>query len=463
MRKKIFILLPDGVGLKNFVFTDFYKLGLKKNYDIVFWNNTEFDLKNLNYKEIKITNSKLHSLTEFLKSAKIQIALNQFINKTGDKVYDSYRFPNNSYSLKSRLKSLFIKLLIFSYNSQKGLKRISKHINFFERRTNYYKGCINTLQNEKPAFVFCTNQRPVKAISPLLAAKDLKIPTATFIFSWDNLPKATMIVQADYYFVWSEFMKKELLNYYSYINKNNIFITGTPQFEPHFNRFLIQNRKDFLKNHNLKSAKKYICFSGDDITTSPNDQYYLEDMASAVESLNRQGMKLGIIFRRCPVDFSDRYDKVLKKYSNIITPIKPLWHKVGESWNTVMPSVEDIALQINIIANSEFVINVGSSMVFDFITFNKPCIYINYDTDIITENNWRINKIYKFVHFRSMPSNDAVLWINFRSEIENIIKKAINKPSSTLKQANKWFKIINIEEPQKASEFIWKAINKITS
>jgi len=62
-----------------------------------------------------------------------------------------------------------------------------------------------------------------------------------------------------------------------------------------------------------------------------------------------------------------------------------------------------------------------------------------------------------------MPSNDAVLWINFRSEIENIIKKAINKPSSTLKQANKWFKIINIEEPQKASEFIWKAINKITS
>jgi len=69
MRKKIFILLPDGVGLKNFVFTDFYKLGLKKNYDIVFWNNTEFDLKNLNYKEIKITNSKLHSLTEFFEKA----------------------------------------------------------------------------------------------------------------------------------------------------------------------------------------------------------------------------------------------------------------------------------------------------------------------------------------------------------------------------------------------------------
>jgi hypothetical protein len=35
----------------------------------------------------------------------------------------------------------------------------------------------------------------------LLAAQQLGIPTATFIFSWDNLPKATMVVETDYYFV----------------------------------------------------------------------------------------------------------------------------------------------------------------------------------------------------------------------------------------------------------------------
>jgi hypothetical protein len=37
----------------------------------------------------------------------------------------------------------------------------------------------------------------------LLAAQQLGIPTATFIFSWDNLPKATMVVETDYY-VWSD-------------------------------------------------------------------------------------------------------------------------------------------------------------------------------------------------------------------------------------------------------------------
>jgi hypothetical protein len=33
----------------------------------------------------------------------------------------------------------------------------------------------------------------------LLAAQQLGIPTATFIFSWDNLLKATMVVETDYY------------------------------------------------------------------------------------------------------------------------------------------------------------------------------------------------------------------------------------------------------------------------
>jgi hypothetical protein len=44
----------------------------------------------------------------------------------------------------------------------------------------------------------------------LLAAQQLGIPTATFIFSWDNLPKATMVVETDYYFV-GDHMKLELL------------------------------------------------------------------------------------------------------------------------------------------------------------------------------------------------------------------------------------------------------------
>ena len=44
----------------------------------------------------------------------------------------------------------------------------------------------------------------------MLAAKSLGIPTATFIFSWDNLSsKGRIAAPFDYYLVWSEHMGDE--------------------------------------------------------------------------------------------------------------------------------------------------------------------------------------------------------------------------------------------------------------
>src|SRR5690606_28669792 len=130
-----------------------------------------------------------------------------------------------------------------------------------ERKSVTYKNCKKVLEIEKPDFIFCTNQRPVNSIAPLTAAQDLGIPTGTFIFSWDNLPKATMVVEPDYYFVWSELMRKELLNYYPFISSKNIFISGSPQFEPHFDPQLRMSREQFFEENKLDSEKEYICFS----------------------------------------------------------------------------------------------------------------------------------------------------------------------------------------------------------
>ena len=58
MNKKVFIFLPDGVGLRNFAFTQFKDIGAEKGYEIVYWNNTVFSLKEeLGYEEVKIEKS----------------------------------------------------------------------------------------------------------------------------------------------------------------------------------------------------------------------------------------------------------------------------------------------------------------------------------------------------------------------------------------------------------------------
>jgi hypothetical protein len=460
---KVFILLPDGVGLRNFAYTDFYKKGVDKGLDLVFWNNTTFDLSDMGFKEVRVDNAKMHPATDILKRARVQIDLNLNIKRDNDTVYNSYRFPFSYRNAKAVFKTMATRALASMFSSEKGVEKIRKQVINFERKTSYYKACVETLQKEKPAMVFCTNQRTVLAVAPIVAAQDLGIPTATFIFSWDNLPKATLVLETDFYFVWSDHMKQELMHYYPYINANQIVVTGTPQFETHADRSNIDSRATFFSQYNLDVNRKYICYSGDDITTSPNDPQYLQDTVDAVRKLNADGQQLGIIFRRCPVDFSKRYDQVLQKNADIITPIDPKWKKMGDFWNAILPTIEDMKLQMNTIAHTEMVINLGSSMVFDYISYGKACAYLNYEVENPHPDSVSIRKIYDFVHFRSMPSKDAVLWIDSADSIETVIDKALHENANIIKNAQLWFEKINQHPPKDASVRILDAMEKIVN
>ena len=462
-QKKVLILLPDGVGLRNFAYSSFHSIGVDLGFAIKYWNNTPFDLKSLGFKSVDIKNSKSHPITDIYKNARKQIELNLFIKRSGDTVYNSYRFPPPFSSLRKASKSILTEALIQVNNSEKGLEKIRTKILDLERKTTYYSDCVITLKRENPAFVFCTNQRPLTAIAPILAARDLNIPTACFIFSWDNLPKATMVVETDYYFVWSEYMKKELLFYYPHLKEEQVFVTGTPQFENHFQNENIKTKQHFYSEYNLDLGKKYICYSGDDITTCPDDPEYLENIAEAIEKLNQSGNSIGIIFRRCPVDFSKRFDIVLEKYKELIVPINPKWDKIGDGWNTILPSPEDLQLQLNTILHSELVVNLGSSMVFDYAVYSKPCAYINYDVSKKVNINWSVSKIYKYVHFRSMPNKEAVVWLNSKEEIAANLELMLDDSKSTIENAKKWFQIVIGFNAKDSSYKIWKAIEKITT
>jgi len=461
MKNKVFILLPDGIGLRNFAYSHFYELGLEEGFEPVFWNNTPFDLTAEGYQEVKIRHAKTHPLTDIYKNARKHIELSLNIQKSNDKVYDDYRFPFSYKNIKSAIKSSATHLLIATHTSKSGLERVREKIKKLERTTPFYQHSLETLQKEKPAMMFCTNQRPALAIAPLLAAKDLGIPTASFIFSWDNLPKATMVVETDYYFVWSEHMKKELLYYYDYIRPEQVFVTGTPQFELHAVRNGLQSREAFFATNGLDIAKKYICYSGDDITTSPDDQQYLSDTAKAVRQLNAEGYNLGIIFRRCPVDFSARYDAVLEENKDLITSLSPLWKKIGEGWNTILPTKEDIFLQQHTIFHTEMVVNLGSSMVFDYACYDKPCSFVNYDTARTANTSSSVKKIYNYVHFRSMPAPEAVVWLHSPEAIADQIRTTLQNPKSNISHAKEWFAVINQQPFQDASVRIWKAIRNI--
>ena len=459
MSKKIFVFFPDGIGLRNFAFTQFKALGEQKGYQIVYWNNTVFSLKAaLGYNEVKIENHKIHPLTPIYTRIRKHIELNVSQKKFNDKVYRSYKFPFSYNGIKNTLITLYTKLLIGLNTSEKGVVRIRKRITNLERSTGKYQYCKAQLQEHQPDLVFCTTQRATQSISALLAAKDLGIPTVAFVYSWDNVPKAMQVVETDFYLVWSDLMKSEVLKYYPFVDESQVIVTGTPQFEPHYDKSLLEKREDFFAQYGLDTTKKYICYSGDDETTSPLDHYYLEDLAHVVRSLNAKGKNLGIIYRKCPVDITTRYDAVLEANTDIIAVLDPIWKPFGKQWNEILPTKEDLAMLHNVCAHSEFVTNVCSSTVFDFLAHDKSCIYFNYEQPQLKKGTRDIGQNYKYVHFRSMPSQNAAVFCTDKKDLEDLVNQILEGKLSNVPDGKKWYEIVAGTTPTEASETIWAAI-----
>ncbi|MEZ4856618.1 MAG: UDP-glycosyltransferase [Gelidibacter sp.] len=460
---KLFIIIPDGVSLRNFAYSDFYKKGIDKGYDITFWNNTPFDLETLGFKSKPLLNPKLHWLSSILKSARVRIELSVFEKRTSDSIYKSYLFPLSFNGLKNSLKSLLTQFVTLCFNSEKGLQLIRKAINSLEQRTVYFKHCVSVLKTHQPDVIYCTSQRSVLAIAPMMAAKQLQIPTMCFIFSWDNLPKATLDVTADYYTVWSKYMKNELLQYYPTINEQQVIVTGTPQFESHYDIEQILSKTEFYNKYELDIERTYLCYSGDDITTSPKDELYLRDVAKAIRVLNTKGFNLGLVFRRCPVDFSNRYDSVIAEYNDVIVVIDPVWKKIGGVWDTILPLPEDSILLTNLAQHTAAVINLGSSMVFDFVIHQKPCLYMNYN--YLNANNAFSEGVYvyDYVHFRSKPNAKVVAWLNHPDKIADIIVDTLENSHHMVNNANDWYKTINEFPPEDASKRILESIKKVAN
>ena len=439
---KIAILLPDGVGLRNFIYSDFIPKLEAAGNEVYVWNGTVFPVAEMGYKEIPLQGN-INPQTDIIKNVRKRYELQRSYQLTKNSIYLGYEFK---VPLFKSARGFIKKILSLPYHinglSHANTDWFAKRMENSERKTGYYRKCRQQLLEYGIDKVFCTNQRPVVAVAPLTAAKDLGVETSSFIFSWDNLPKATMVVNTDKYFVWSDYMKKELMYYYPYIKEENIAVVGTPQFMPHFDEKIIMDRTDFFETLSLDPNRKYLCFSGDDITTSPYDQLYLRDMAEQVRSYNSlHNENYAILFRRCPVDFSGRYDAIIKGYRDVVFLAEPLWENRGNGWNFAMPTIEDQKRLVNTIHHSILTINVGSSIVFDAACHQSPTCYINYNVEG-TNREWDINKIYKYIHFRSMPSQDVVYWLNSKNSLSVILEELEQTKQEVIHEAEKWFQVI---------------------
>lgn len=445
---RVLLIVPDGVAVRNYLYSSFINELEKHGGEVMLYHQ----ISEKAIEEVKLVQPNIlliKQIPAFIESPKARLwrESNVYARLLRNKKILSNNsimaFWNNK--VKGWKKRILLKLSeILGFAISNSYKTILKIDELYEKEIARSK-VISKIEKDfdvfNPDFVLNLHQRAPISAPVIVVAKKRKIKTATVIFSWDNVPKARLISRYNTYFVWSELMKSELCLLYPEIKDDNVEVVGTPQFEFYFQNKLFRNKEDFFTEYGLNPNKKTICFSAND-STSPYEKNYLEDLGDEIAKIPEE-IRPQVLFRRCPVDKSDRFDKTLEKYIDFIFPIDPDWKQENnnkESFTTIYPLYNDLQLLVNTVKHSDLVINFGSTMAHDFAVYDKPCFYLNYDP--IDNSIYKVSNVYKFQHFKSLSGLDAVGWITNKSEIRDKIKKTLENPNDVGKDRKIWMQKI---------------------
>jgi hypothetical protein len=231
----------------------------------------------------------------------------------------------------------------------------------------------------RPTVLFCSQQLSMDALPAVVAAKQLGIPSAAFIFSWDNLTsKGRIVAPFDHYLVWSQYMKEELLRYYPDVAADHVHIVGTPQFEPYADPRLLLPREEFFAALNADPSRPLICYSGGDAGTCPEDPQHVGVLMELIRSGRIKGNPQ-VVVRPVPVDDGTRYASVRQQYPELILSA-PRWMRANTNeWSGFIPLPEDIDLLANLTHHADLNANLGSTMILDFGIHDKPVVNVAFD------------------------------------------------------------------------------------
>lgn len=251
------------------------------------------------------------------------------------------------------------------------------------------------------SIVFCTHQRPPSIVAPVLAAKSLGVPTATFIFSWDNLTtKGRIAAPFDHYFVWSRHMQDELLRYYPDVGIDQVHVLGAPQFDPYGDPALRWSREEFFRRIGARREAKLICYSGGDTSTCPEDPAHLQILLDLVRS-GRLEAPVQVVLRPSPVDDAKRFAALRRAYPELLFA-PPAWSgaEAGD-WARVMPLADDVQLLANLTYHCDVNVNNASTMTLDFAIHDRPVVNVAFDVASPAPLGMPVwDLYYQFEHYR---------------------------------------------------------------
>lgn len=330
-------------------------------------------------------------------------------------------------TITQKLKRLGKKLACYPLANRSGLAALTAVEGFSSRalRSNSYDDYLELFKRIRPSLVFNGSHVHSRLAFPAVkAAQWLGIPTATFIFSWDNLTSHGRIMPLyDYYFVWNEQIRHQLLNIYHSITPDQVFVTGTPQFDLHFKQASQWTREEFCARVGADPKRPIVMYSTGMPNHMPGEPQIVERIADLIGEMKTYGPPQ-LLVRVYPKDLTTRFAALKRERRDILFPEVP-WESAS-----LTPKLEDGPLLINTLRHADVGINVASTISLELCMFDKPVINVAYNPPGVSLDEVNYARYYDFDHYRPVAESGAVMVAKSETELAEMLHRALDAPEA---------------------------------
>jgi hypothetical protein len=226
----------------------------------------------------------------------------------------------------------------------------------------------------KPDLVFNTSHVHGPASDlPMRVAYQHGIATASFIFSWDNLTsRSRILVPYDYYLVWHQAMHDKLLEIYRRIKLEQVFITGTPQFDFHFKPANWLTREELAAKLGIDPGRPFVLYTTGIDTHFPEEHLMVQLVIRLLREM--KDVQPQLVVRNYVKGTSEAMRKLTDQSIPDVAFPPMLW---DDRW--FMPTTEDQVMLTGMLRECAVGINAASTVSLELLMHDKPVINLGFD------------------------------------------------------------------------------------
>ncbi|MDO8753627.1 MAG: hypothetical protein Q7J80_07010, partial [Anaerolineales bacterium] len=276
---------------------------------------------------------------------------------------------------------------------------------------------VEWLEEYKPDVLVASpyNMTADLEIEYVKAAQQLGIQTISSVLSWDNLvSKGTYLVKPEWLFVWNNNLTEEAIKLHEF-ERENVFITGAPVYDPWFDLALSVNREKFCRQCGVDPKNPYVLFLGSSKTITNLDVEFIMALIAHFEQVDVKS-RPSIIIRPHPYAPFD------------MTTFENDWVKAFPKKGGRPDIDETRQTYFDTLYHSAVVVGINTTGFLDAAIVDKPCVTLMDDQ----------MRDGQGAHFNYLINADFIEVAKERSETFKIIDRIISGMDAKMENRRKF-------------------------